>query len=242
MVSQYAGIDNCIRSHTKYSNDLEEIMGKCLEVAEDLNELEDGEVRSHQTLRSSLLSFVKSDIRLKQMSQATQKCKTVMRQFSDSNNNAEDAAPDLVTLYNEELQNIKSHSTDNPESHQALKDFDDIKKPHPRGKQTSRPVEEPMDSSGLIFSQIEEGIYCPITKKPFEDPVRNKLCSHCYSKAAICEILARKNSIRCPVGGCTKQVTMPNLVPDRDLARRVKRKMKEDKYERRHTAESTVQL
>ena len=241
MVSHYAGIDSCIRSYTKYSNDLEEIMGKCLEVAEDLNELEDGEVQGHQTLRSSLLSLVKSDITLTQMSEATHKCKTAIRQFYDSNN-TEDATPDLVKLYEEELQNIESHSHDTAESHQALKDFDDIKKPHPRGKQTSRAVEEPMDFSGVIFSQVEEGLNCPITKKPFEDPVRNKLCSHCYSKAAICEIIGRKNSIKCPVGGCNKDVTIPNLIPDRDLARRVKRKMKQDKYERRHTTESTVQL
>lgn len=242
MVSHYAGIDGCIRSYTKYSNDLEEIMGKCLEVAEDLNELEDGEGQDHQTLRSSLVSLVKSDTRLKQMSEATQKCKTAIRQFYDSNNSAEDAAPDLVKLYDEELHNIQSHSNETAESHQALKEFDNIKKPHPRGKQTSRPVEEPMDSSGVIFSQVEEGLNCPITKKPFEDPVRNKLCNHCYSKAAICEIIGRRHSTKCPVGGCNKDVTIPNLVPDRDLARRVKRKMKQDKYEKRYTAESTVQL
>lgn len=243
MVSQYAGIDSCIRSYTKYSNDLDEFMGKCLEIAEDLNDLEeeDSEAVAHRTtLRSSLLSFAKSDLRLKRMSEATEECKSAMREFYNSNNTAEDAVPNLVKVYDEELQ--RPHSSDSAESHQMLKDFDNIlKSPRSRDKQT-REVEEPMEVSGVIFSQVEEALYCPITKKPFEDPVRNKLCSHCYSKAAICQILTRKNAIKCPVGGCTKQVMMPNLIPDRDLARRVKRKLKQDKYDRHHTAESPVQL
>lgn len=245
MVSQYAAIDNCIRSYTKYTTDLDGIIGKCLEIAEDLDELEgeDSEAAIHRgTLRSSLLSLAKSDMRLKQMSQATEKCKTAMREFYNSNNTAEDVAvPNLVKLFDEELYSISSGSNNSAESHPAVKEFDSIKQPHPHGKQTSREV-EPMDASGVIFSQVEEALYCPITKKPFEDPVRNKLCNHCYSKAAINEILTRKHSIKCPVGGCTKQVTMPNLIPDRELARRVKRKLKQDKYDKQHTAESAVQL
>ena len=240
MASQYAGIENCIRSHTKCSADLEDIIGKCLEIAEDISELEaeDGEVA---TLRSNLLSLAESEVRLGQMSDATEKCKTAMRGFYDSNN-MEDSVPNLVKVFNEELESMSSYR-DSAESHQALKEFDNIIQPRSHGKQSSREVEqEPMDASGIIFSQVEEALSCPITRKPFEDPVRNKLCNHCYSKAAVCQMLARRNSIKCPVGGCTKEVTMPNLIPDRKLARRVRRKMKQDKYDRQHTADSAVQL
>ena len=240
MTSQYAGIENCIRSHTKCSADLEDVIGKCLEIAEDISELEaeDGEVA---TLRSSLLSLAESEVRLGQMSGATEKCKTAMRGFYDSNN-MEDSVPNLVKVFNEELENMSSYR-DSAESHQALKEFDNIIQPRSRGKQSSREVEqEPMDASGIIFSQVEEALHCPITRKPFEDPVRNRLCNHCYSKAAIHQMLARRNSIKCPVGGCTKEVKMPDLIPDRELARRVKRKMKQDKYDRHHTADSAVQL
>ena len=241
MASQYASIDNCIRSYTKYSTDLEDVMGKCLEIAEDISELEaqDGEVA---TLRSSLLSLAESEVRLGQMAAATEKCKAAMRGFYESNN-TEESVPNLVKVFNEELDNMSSSTSDSAKSHQALKEFKNIIQPGSRGQQSSREGErEPMDASGIIFSQVEEALYCPITKKPFEDPLRNKLCNHCYSKEAVNQMLARRNSIKCPVGGCTKQVTMENLIPDRELARRVRRKMKQDKYDRQHTADSAVQL
>lgn len=239
----YAGIDNCVRSNAKYATELEGIIGKCLEISEDLNEMAgDDEIPALRSeLRSSLLSLAGSDIKLKQMSEATQKCKAVIREFSESNNTGEGMVPNLPNLYEEELQSIACRSDDAPESHQALKEFDNTQKSQP--STSSREVEQqPMDSSGLIFSQVEEGLHCPITKKPFEDPMRNQLCNHCYSKAAIDEILTRKHSIKCPVGGCTRKVTKDNLIPDRELARRVRRKMKQDKYEKQHTAEPAVQL
>jgi len=243
MTSQNAAIssvDNCIRSYKKYSSDLDEFFGKCLGISEDLHEL-GGQDHELANLRTSLQSLVESDITLKQMSDATEICKTAMQQFYQSNT-SEDTVPNLVKLYDEELKNIISRSDDSTESHQVLKDFDNVRKPQSRAGQASENVQEPMDSSDIIFSQVEEALYCPITKKYFEDPVRNSLCNHCYSKAAVCEMLARKNSIKCPVGGCTKQVMMPNLIPDKELARRVKRKMKQDKFERQHTAGSAVQL
>ena len=240
MASQYASIDNCIRSYTKFSTDLEDVMGKCLEIAEDISEFEsqDGEVT---TLRSSLLSLAESEVRLGQMAAATEKCKTAMRGFYDSNN-TEESVPNLVKVFNEELDNVSSRTSDSVESHQALKEFNNIIKPRSRDQQSRETVQEPMDASGIIFSQVEEALYCPITKKPFEEPLRNKLCNHCYSKEAVCQMLARRNSIRCPVGGCTKQVMMENLIPDRELARRVRRKIKQDRYDRQHTADSAVQL
>ena len=241
-MSQYAGIDGCIRSYTKYSNDLDEFIGKCLEIAEDISELEgenDGEVA---TLRSTLLSLAGSDVKLKQMSEATEACKNAMRQFYESNS-TEESVPNLVKVFDKEFESILSRDQDSPESHKALKEFDDIMKPQSRGQQSSsREVEqEPMDASGIIFSQVEEALHCPITRKPFEEPVRNKLCNHCYSKEAICQMLARRSRVKCPVGGCDKEVMKANLIPDRELARRVKRKLKQDRYERQHTP-GTVQL
>lgn len=217
-------------------------MGKCLEIAEDISELEaqQGEVTA---LRSSLLSLAESEVRLGQMAAATEKCKTAMRGFYDSNS-TEESVPNLVKVFNEELDNMTSSTSDSAESHQALKEFENIIQPRSRGKQLSREAEqEPMDASGIIFSQVEEALYCPITKKPFEEPLRNKLCNHCYSKEAVHQMLARRSSIKCPVGGCTKQVMMENLILDRELARRVKRKMKQDKYGRQHTAtDSPIRL
>ena len=236
-----SSVDGCVRTYSKTSSDIEEVITKCLGLAEDLNELDDQE-REISSLRDSLLSIVRCDIQLNQMSKATEQCKDAIRRFYRSNNTGEEAVPDLAKLYDDELQKIVSQSNDNPESHQALKDFDNIDKTEQptSSRAAQEAVQQPMDDSGIVFSQVEEALHCPITKKYFEDPVRNKLCNHCYSKAAICQMLQRKSSVRCPVGGCTKPVLLPNLIPDKEVARRVKRKIREDKYEK-HTSD-TVQL
>ncbi|XP_065890514.1 E3 SUMO-protein ligase NSE2-like [Dysidea avara] len=237
-----SSVDGCVRTYSKTSSDIEEIITKCIGIAEDLSELDEQE-REIASLRDSLLSIVRSDIQLNQMSKATEQCKNAMRNFYRSNNTGEETVPDLAKLYDDELQKIVAQSNDNQESHQALKDFDNMNKTEQptsiRANQEA--VQQPMDDTGLIFSQVEEALYCPITRKYFEDPVRNKLCNHCYSKAAICQMLTRKSSVKCPVGGCTKPVMLPNLIPDKEVARKVKRKIREDKYDK-HTSDTAVQL
>jgi len=237
-----SSVDGCVRTYSKTSSDIEEIITKCIGIAEDLSELDDQE-REIASLRDSLLSIVHSDIQLNQMSKATEQCKAAMRSFYRSSNTDEEAVPDLAKLYDDELQKIVEQSNDNPESHQALKDFDNINKTEqPTSSRAAQAaVQQPIDDTGLVFSQVEEALHCPITKKYFEDPVRNKLCNHCYSKAAICQMLTRKSSVKCPVGGCAKPVMLPNLIPDKEVVRKVKRKIREDKYDK-HTSDTAVQL
>lgn len=38
----------------------------------------------------------------------------------------------------------------------------------------------------------------PITKKPIEDPVKNKVCNHVYERSAIMNLIGMKSRVRCP--------------------------------------------
>lgn len=76
----------------------------------------------------------------------------------------------------------------------------------------------------LIVASVEVSMNCPITQKPFVEPVLNKACRHSYSKQAILGHLAQKHGrVRCPVLGCNKYVTKDELEPDHALQGKLRR-------------------
>lgn len=63
---------------------------------------------------------------------------------------------------------------------------------------------------------------CPLTGKWLDDPVRNILCGHAYSKEAMLRHLTC--STNCPVAGCRNQkVNAQQLTPDLELTQLVRR-------------------
>ena len=77
---------------------------------------------------------------------------------------------------------------------------------------------------------------CPLTGTLLEDPVKNSVCGHAYSKAAIVDHLRRARTKVCPMVGChNKQVTNDQLVPDLELTQLVRRhKRRSDANKERH--------
>lgn len=69
--------------------------------------------------------------------------------------------------------------------------------------------------------QMEEAIQDmdPITKRPLEVPVRNKLCKHVYEKSSIEQLIRTNPRTRCPVMGCAamQYVTLADLQEDEKL-------------------------
>lgn len=74
---------------------------------------------------------------------------------------------------------------------------------------------------------------CPISQTRFEDPVKNKVCGHSYSKKSIMDLLSKNNSnrkpTRCPVIGCSKNVESKNLESNKELIRYLKRTERRNK-------------
>lgn len=56
---------------------------------------------------------------------------------------------------------------------------------------------------------------CPLTQKPFNEPVQNKKCKHKYEKKTVLKYIADKNKSRrpakCPSAGCE------NILHEKDL-------------------------
>jgi hypothetical protein len=79
---------------------------------------------------------------------------------------------------------------------------------------------------------------CPITTDDMEDPVKNGLCGHIYSRGGIESLLQQTNKkkwkkvlIPCPMPGCDQQVEFATLKADRDTARRLVRARKQAKVD-----------
>ena len=65
---------------------------------------------------------------------------------------------------------------------------------------------------------------CPITSMDMEDPVRNKICGHVYSRAGIEHMMRGKGFCKCPIAGCNNyKVTPDQLEKDLEMELLVKR-------------------
>eukprot|EP00903_Cladosiphon_okamuranus_P010287 g9738.t1 len=71
----------------------------------------------------------------------------------------------------------------------------------------------------------QASLKCPCTSTTFVDPVKSKVCSHTYSRAAIAnhiKIGSKGSGARCPVAGCSHKVALTDLVKDKDMERRLR--------------------
>jgi hypothetical protein len=65
--------------------------------------------------------------------------------------------------------------------------------------------------------QAQEHLYrCPITMGLMEDPQRNAICGHRYSKSGFLGLLSKNRNATCPLAGCS--ASLAQVVPDDDFA------------------------
>jgi hypothetical protein len=74
------------------------------------------------------------------------------------------------------------------------------------------------DESGIVMISHRAARVCPITRKPFDTPVKNPICRHKYEASALKDLLRLnlakgKSVLRCPVAGCDKNVEL-NIFED----------------------------
>jgi E3 SUMO-protein ligase NSE2 len=78
------------------------------------------------------------------------------------------------------------------------------------------------EDDDLILDQEIQSLKCPITLSLLEKPVRNDNCVHVYSLNAIKELVRQgRGHCKCPVAGCSAEVTMKSVKEDKAMARRV---------------------
>jgi SUMO ligase MMS21 Smc5/6 complex component len=70
------------------------------------------------------------------------------------------------------------------------------------------------DGDANVIDQVTAN-KCPLTQKPFVEPVQNKKCKHKYEKNMVLKYIADKNKTRrpakCPAAGCN------NILSEKDL-------------------------
>ncbi|PWW77078.1 hypothetical protein C7212DRAFT_278383 [Tuber magnatum] len=81
------------------------------------------------------------------------------------------------------------------------------------------------DESDVEIAQERQSYKCPLTLRPFEDPVRSTVCPHAFEKEAIEDMIKRSpvNGVPCPTPGCAKMLTLRVLKKDHVLKRKVAR-------------------
>jgi len=80
----------------------------------------------------------------------------------------------------------------------------------------------------MLVTQAELNPNCPITRKPFVKPMKNKKCNHTYDQEGIDMLLAQRPSFKCPVPACCNKdpVFERDLEVDRRMMRILKAKQK----------------
>jgi len=70
------------------------------------------------------------------------------------------------------------------------------------------------DDDANVVDQVVSN-KCPLTQKPFIEPVQNKKCKHKYEKKTVLKYIADKNKskrpAKCPSAGCE------NILNEKDL-------------------------
>eukprot|EP01133_Synstelium_polycarpum_P006106 gene6106-7073_t len=84
------------------------------------------------------------------------------------------------------------------------------------------------DNEDIFIASQTVNIMCPLTKKPFEEPVKSTACGHVFSKGAIGDLFRQNRApqMRCPVVGCQKTFTNSNLERDVEMEETVKRELR----------------
>ena len=77
---------------------------------------------------------------------------------------------------------------------------------------------------------------CPITATLFENPVKNKVCGHVYSRAGIQQVIKNKKTT-CPIAGCTNnRLSMQQLEEDEETKMAVHRFKKKEELAKKKRA------
>ena len=101
------------------------------------------------------------------------------------------------------------------------------------------------DDIQIMSGQQDASLKCPITTALLEEPMKNKVCGHVYSKPGILQMIGRVRQCKCPVPGCgNNRVTVDQLEPDVEmdtLVRRERRRLnhaKEQQASQAHSVDS----
>ncbi|XP_046995243.1 E3 SUMO-protein ligase NSE2-like [Schistocerca americana] len=110
----------------------------------------------------------------------------------------------------ERLLNEEAANRQNPKRHQMYSRLE---------KTIKDSVDRVSEKDDIVMTDAQINIIDPITMTVLENPVRNRLCNHVYSKKSIQSLLKKPKQLKCPVVGCPIRTTftMDDLESDHEL-------------------------
>ncbi|CAM9781797.1 unnamed protein product [Pylaiella littoralis] len=85
--------------------------------------------------------------------------------------------------------------------------------------------DESDDDDIVVPNDNKVSLKCPINLTTMVDPMKSKVCGHTYGKQAILNVIrvgSKKGAVSCPVAACSHKVARADLVPDKDMERRLR--------------------
>ncbi|GJE98304.1 E3 SUMO-protein ligase NSE2 domain-containing protein [Phanerochaete sordida] len=77
------------------------------------------------------------------------------------------------------------------------------------------------DEDDIQIGGVTQDYKCPLTLKLLEDPLTSDICKHSFDASAIREFLGTSRK-KCPNAGCNQVISVSNLKPNKDLAKKAK--------------------
>eukprot|EP00978_Attheya_sp_CCMP212_P004216 scaffold9195_cov30-Attheya_sp.AAC.1 len=113
------------------------------------------------------------------------------------------------------------------------------KEPKKRKQKGRRSIDDDDDDDLEVINTQSGGIdsvqslKCPFTSTFYEEPVRNKVCGHTYSKAGLMQLIRSRGQQPCPVTGCSNNsVTMIQCEEDMEMVMKVRRYKRREEIEK----------
>mmetsp|Transcript_24657 Transcript_24657/g.40159 ORF Transcript_24657/g.40159 Transcript_24657/m.40159 type:complete len:292 (-) Transcript_24657:275-1150(-) len=145
-----------------------------------------------------------------------------------NNNDAPDyerSIHDIMDRIRHERESDPSHVA--PEDHDLSRELREAlgEKVPKKKSRPSRGGDDDEDDLEIVHNRTDDitSLKCPVTGLLFENPVRNKVCSHTYDKAGLAQLLNNRK-YNCPIPGCSnKSLSLSQVEEDEEMILKVKR-------------------
>jgi hypothetical protein len=108
--------------------------------------------------------------------------------------------------------------------------------------ESSGPTDDDLEVLPSEGGNTQQSLKCPIAGTLLEAPMRNKMCNHVYSDAAVRHYL-KKGPKPCPIVGCRNQhITLQQLEPDMETEILVRREKKREEQRQRQFTQDAIDM
>eukprot|EP00794_Sanderia_malayensis_P012184 gene12184-13442_t len=226
-VVNFVEVENVLSKFRKLNDAFKNGMASTKEIALDCEENDKGSSEV-AVLKTSMLKYADMRRDLEQWDEAVRQTVSDFKKYHAK----EPENVDIEEIFHNVLAEKQANNKESDlEEDQAVKEFttEIWNENHAGIYPADNEIDNEMiEGEDIVIAQVVGNkLLCPITKTEMEEPMKNKLCGHCYGRKAIEEHIRRmRHKARCPVVGCVHVVKMEHLEVDKGLLRELKKRHK----------------